>query len=161
MKAADIMTRDVITVDAEMSVQELCELLVNRRISGAPVCDTSGNLIGVVTEADVLTRPGLTVRDIMTPDVVSVQPETPVDEIAWLLASRNFRRVAVVEGEKLIGVVSRADIVRTVGTAPQLRDQVVRYVIDKRGLPYWTAVEIAEYVEFSRVRRRRPSEAGE
>lgn len=157
MNAADIMTRDVITVHAEMSVQELSELLAARRVSGVPVCDTAGNLVGVVTEADILTRPGLTIADIMTPDVVSVSPDASVDEIAWLLASRNFRRVAVVEGEKLVGVVSRADIVRTVGTAPQLREQLVRHVIDRRGLPYWTAVEIAEYVEFSRARRRRPT----
>ncbi len=157
MNAADIMTRNVITVRPEMTVQELAELLTGRRISGAPVCDGKGKLMGVVTELDILTRPGLTVTDIMTPDAVTVTPQTPVDEIAWVLVSRGLRRVAVVDGELLVGLVSRADIVRTVGTAPQLREQLVRHVIDNRGIPRWSAVEIAEYVEFSRARRRRPA----
>jgi len=117
MIARDIMTRKVATIHPEASAQEAAQLLYQNRISGAPVVDADGKLIGVITEADIISkvnREGLCVADIMSHDVIIVSEETPVNEIAALLTERKIKRVPVVEDAKLVGIVSRADIVHAV-----------------------------------------------
>lgn len=117
MIASDIMTRKVATIHPEASVQEAAQLLDQKRISGAPVVDSDGKIIGIVTEADIISkvdREGLCVADIMSHDVIAVDEETPVGEIAALLTERKIKRVPVVENGKLVGIVSRADIVHAV-----------------------------------------------
>jgi CBS domain-containing protein len=117
MIARDIMTRKVATIHPEASAQEAAQLLYQKRISGAPVVDADGKLIGVITEADIISkvnREGLCVADIMSHDVIIVSEETPVNEIAALLTERKIKRVPVVEDAKLVGIVSRADIVHAV-----------------------------------------------
>lgn len=146
MRAMDVMTTDVITVDPGMSVQELATLLAERGISGAPVVDADGRLVGIISEGDLLHRAeigtarrhrirrrswwldhfasdaardyvkshGRTVNDIMTRDVVTVTEETDLGDIAALLEARRVKRVPVMRGNKVVGIISRANIVRAV-----------------------------------------------
>lgn len=112
MLARDIMTSHVISIQPETLVQEVADLLAEYRISGVLVVDMRGQLLGLVTEADLISKRGVTAADIMTARVVTVCETTPVDEIAQILTSNRFKRVPVVRDEKVVGIVSRADIVR-------------------------------------------------
>jgi CBS domain-containing protein len=117
MIARDIMTRKVCTISPEASAQEVAQLLDNHRISGAPVVDANDKLIGIITEADIISkvnRDGLRVADIMSHELIVVNEETDVSEIAMLLTERKIKRVPVVQDGKLVGIVSRADIVHAV-----------------------------------------------
>ena len=117
MIARDIMTRKVYTISPEASAKEAAQLLDQMRISGLPVVNTEDHIIGIVTEADIISKvdkEGLCVSDIMSHEVISVSDETPVNEIALLLTERKIKRVPVVDNEKLVGIVSRADIVHAV-----------------------------------------------
>jgi len=113
--ARDLMKTDVITVEPSLPAQAAAELLAFHRISGLPVLD-NGRLVGVVTEVDVIGKHGNTVAEIMTPNVVTVQEDTPARELAALLTSRGYRRVPVVRGDQLVGIVSRGDMVRWVAS---------------------------------------------
>ena len=117
MIAKDIMTRNVYTISPEASVQEVAQLLSCKRISGVPVLDNVGQIIGIVTEADIIgkvDREGLCVADIMSPKIIFVDEETRVGEIAMLLTERKIKRVPVMRDGKLVGIVCRADIVHAV-----------------------------------------------
>src|SRR5437868_11995360 len=117
MIARDIMTRKVCTIHPEASAQEAAQLLDQMRISGLPVVDEDGKIIGIITEADIISkvdREGLGVAEIMSNEVIFVSEETSVSEIAMLLTDRKIKRVPVVNDGKLVGIVSRADIVHAV-----------------------------------------------
>ena len=117
MIASEIMTRKVSTIHPEASVQEVAQLLSRENISGAPVVNADGMIIGIVTEADIIgkvDRDGLHVADIMSQQVITVEEDTQVNEIAKLLAERKIKRVPVVRNGKPVGIVSRADIVDAV-----------------------------------------------
>jgi predicted transcriptional regulator len=117
MIARDIMTRKVYTISPEVGVQEVAHLLSRKSISGVPVIDKDGKIIGIVTEADIIgkvNREGLRVADIMSLEVIAVDEETRVGEIAMLLTERKIKRVPVMQNGKLVGIVCRADIVRAV-----------------------------------------------
>lgn len=117
MIARDIMTSKVCTIRPEASAQEAAQLLSQKRISGLPVVNPDGKIIGIVTEADIISKvnqEGLLVADIMSHEVIAVDEETSVSEIASLLTKRRIKRVPVVEKGKLVGIVSRADIVNAV-----------------------------------------------
>jgi CBS domain-containing protein len=147
MRAMDVMTTDVITVNPEMTIQALATLLAERGISGAPVTDPAGKLIGVVSEGDLLHRAeigtarrhrirrrswwldhfaadaardyikshGRTVNDIMTRDVVTVAEETDLGDVAAILEAKRVKRVPVMRGDKIVGIISRANLVRALG----------------------------------------------
>ena len=117
MIARDIMTIKVCTTSPEASVQEVAQLLYQKRISGVPVVNVDGMIIGIITEADIISkanREGLRVADIMSHEIIAVSEETPVSEIARLLTERKIKRVPVLREGKLVGIVSRADIVHAV-----------------------------------------------
>lgn len=117
MIARDIMTRKVYSTCPEVSVVEAAQLLSQQRISGLPVLDENGNLIGMVTEADIISkvnREGLCVADIMSRELIVVEEERSVGDIATLLTERKIKRVPVVREGKMVGIVSRADIVYAV-----------------------------------------------
>ena len=117
MIASDIMTRKVYTIHPEATAQEAAQLLDRHRISGLPVVSADDRLIGIVTEADIISkvhRDGLLVSDIMSCELTIVEEETPISEIALLLTERKIKRVPVVVSDKLVGIVSRADIVHAV-----------------------------------------------
>ncbi len=152
--AKNIMTTGVVTVGPDKAVHDIARLLSERHISAVPVVDR-GEIVGIVTEGDLLRRAelgtdaekttecsdeaivksqGKRARDIMTPDVVSVTEETTLAEIAELMEAKRIRRVPVVRNDRLVGVVSRADIVRALAErpadphAPSLSDDdIIRY----------------------------------
>lgn len=143
--AREIMSREVITVDPEMPVEQLAALLWEKRISGAPVVDAGGKLVGVVTESDLIDQAkklhiptavtileaviflerakkveqelskmaGSRVKDICTPDPVAVTPDTPLDEIATIMAEKHRHTLPVLEDGRLVGVIGKTDIIRT------------------------------------------------
>jgi CBS domain-containing protein len=114
MRVNEIMTTNVVTVGDTSRVEDAARLLAHHRISGLPVVDQSGVLIGVVTEHDLIAKRGQTVADIMSRSVISVSPETEVEEVAVLLANRHVRRVPVLDGSQLVGIVSRSDLVQEI-----------------------------------------------
>ncbi len=112
MIAKNIMTKDVITVGPLSSVQNLAKILAQAHISGAPVIDKKGKVVGIASEADIIGKKGKQVKSIMTKHVISVGKDTSIEEIASLINAHRIKRVPVKHGGKLIGIVSRADIVR-------------------------------------------------
>jgi len=136
---ADVMTRDVITVGPAASFKEIVDILVDNGVSAVPVVDDRGELLGVVSEADLLhkeehadddlgVRPpalalprararwrkaaAVTARELMTSRLHTVSPEAGVPNVARLLARLRVRRLFVVDGGRLVGVVARRDLLR-------------------------------------------------
>ncbi|MBI2363921.1 MAG: CBS domain-containing protein [Deltaproteobacteria bacterium] len=114
MNAKDIMTRDIITVTPNMSVKKLAMLLIKSQISGAPVSGKNGKIVGVVSEADIVAKKGRDVRAIMSKKVISIAEETSVEQIARLMTTHGIKRLPVMRGDDIVGIVSRADIVNAV-----------------------------------------------
>jgi CBS domain-containing protein len=114
MIARDIMTRHVYTTTPETTIREAAHVLAERHISGMPVVDPAGTIIGMLTEADIISKQGERVEDIMSREIISVSVETPVGEIAQLLSQKKIKRVPVLTDGRLVGLVSRADIVAAV-----------------------------------------------
>ena len=112
MIAKDIMTRDLITVAPTMTVKQLAMTLIKNQISGAPVAGKNGKLVGIVSENDIIAKKGKDVKAIMSKQIISVGEETSVEEIAQLMTARKIKRVPVMHGDAIVGIVSRADIVR-------------------------------------------------
>jgi CBS domain-containing protein len=151
MKAKDVMTSPVITVGANATVHDVACLLVERGISAVPVCDGDKGVIGIVSEGDLLRRKEIgskkrrswwlelltgsdilardytqshsfAVRDVMRSPVISVSEETPLAEIADILEEHRIKRVTVMREGKLVGLVSRADLVRALARAAMKAD---------------------------------------
>jgi CBS domain-containing protein len=136
MKAGDVMTTGAATVRPDASLAEAARILTEHRISGLPVVAADGTLVGIVTEQDflrqddgkrprwfnVLTETGgqaaaralqeKRVQDVMTRSAVSVGVETPVGELVALMERHGVKRLPVVENGKVIGIVSRANLVQ-------------------------------------------------
>jgi CBS domain-containing protein len=120
MLAKDIMTRDVITASPALSIKELAQLLIKNQISGVPVADEQGKIVGLVSEADIIAKKGKQVQAIMSQQVYSVTEETSVEEIAQLMTTHRIKRVPVMNDGRLVGIVSRADIVNTIAMGENL-----------------------------------------
>ena len=146
MRAIDVMTSEVVTVSDNASVAAVAKLLAERSISAVPVVDAANRVIGMVSEGDLLHRTetgterrrswwldmlastnqlagdyikshsGL-VKDVMTRDVISVSDTTPVADIAIVLETNRIKRVSVLRDGKLVGIVSRANLVRALATS--------------------------------------------
>ena len=146
MKAKDVMSSPVISTRPESTVGEVSSLLYERHISAVPVLQ-DGRLVGIVSEADLLRRYEIgtdearegswwarllatdrsiesyirsharRIADIMTREVVSVAPETPLAEVAALFEARRVKRVPVLSAGQVVGMVSRADLVRALARA--------------------------------------------
>jgi CBS domain-containing protein len=160
MNAADIMTPDVITVGPDTPLDQIVTLMLDGRISGIPVVDEDA-VIGIVTEGDLLRRVelgseprrshllelvsratplaaeyvrshGRKASEVMTESVITVDDTTPIAEIARILETRRIKRVPVLRDGKLVGIVSRANLLRALATrlqatAPsQVDDQRIR-----------------------------------
>ena len=118
MKVKDIMTKSVIRIAPEESVEVAARTLAQYNIGVLPVCSASGKLCGVVTDRDLVTRciasnrnPGkTTVRDVMTGQVISAQPDMEVGVAAHLMGRQQVRRLPVVENGQLCGMISLGDM---------------------------------------------------
>lgn len=160
MNAADIMTPDVITVRPETPLDELVDLMLRNRISGLPVVD-DGIIVGIVSEGDLLRRAetgtekrrsqllelvgstasaaadyvrthGRKAGDIMTTDLVTVTPDTPIAEIANILETKRIKRVPVVLEGKVLGIVSRANLLKAL--AMRLHAEPAPFSTDDRSI---------------------------
>ena len=114
MIAKQIMTKEIITVTPGMTVKSLANTLIKNQISGAPVTGKDGKIIGIVSEADIVANKGKDVKALMSKKIISVVEDTPVEEIAQLMTTHKIKRVPVMRGGKVVGIVSRADIVGAV-----------------------------------------------
>jgi CBS domain-containing protein len=114
LTAQDVMTRHVITVSADTQVEDAAAQLARHRITGLPVLDTSGSVIGMISDFDVIGKRGRLVNDIMTTQVISVSPDTDLEEIGHILTGKHIRRLPVVHAGKLVGVVSRGDLIKRI-----------------------------------------------
>ena len=146
MLAKDIMTTSVETVGPETTVPEIAKRLLARHISAVPVVDDGGNVVGIVSEGDLMHRPeneterrpswwldifaadgarardyvkshGLHAREIMSRDVISVSDDATLEEIATILEKNRIKRVPVMREGKLVGIVSRANLLRGLAAA--------------------------------------------
>ena len=167
MKVIDLMTTKVATVRPETPLKEVARVLAEHRVSGVPVCE-DGRLVGVVSEADLLregqgdrgrtralewfrhpTRAqeaherGHRAADIMTTDVVTVSPDTSIWEATRTLRRANVKRLPVVDEEnRLVGIVSRVDLLSAfMKSDPQIEEQV-RGIIDKALATDLRAIEV-------------------
>ncbi len=120
-KAKDIMTKVVITARPEMLIYDAIRTLANRNITGLPVVDADLALVGVLSEKDVLKTlyaaegsPEQTVKDFMSTDVVSFDANASLIDLCDCLTEGNFRRVPITEDGKLLGIVSRSDIIQAI-----------------------------------------------
>lgn len=106
----EVMTRNVVTFKEETPVEEIAQALSSKRITGAPVVDGAGVVVGIVSETDVFTKRGSFARDIMSGNVISVTEEMGIDEAAKLLVGERIRRVPVISRGKMVGLLSRSDV---------------------------------------------------
>lgn len=106
----DVMNRNVISFKEDTPVDEVAKTLTEHKITGAPVLAPDGDVIGIVSEIDVVTKKGDTAADIMSPHVISVSEDTGIVEAAQLLAGERIRRVPVLAGGKMVGLLSRSDV---------------------------------------------------
>lgn len=146
LKARDIMTKDVVTVHPQTTVRALAALLLERKISGVPVVDEAGKVLGVVTESDLIFQnkkvhlptavaildafvflespgkmeqelkkiAGAKVGDICSQQLVTVGPETELEELATLMAESKVHTLPVLDENRLVGIIGKSDIIRTI-----------------------------------------------
>jgi predicted transcriptional regulator len=121
MKASEIMHKPVLATTARASVRDIAAQIVLNGISGMPVADRAGTVLGVITEADVLgalnngkQMEKLTAEDIMSDDPVTVDVETGIEKVIEILNEEGIVRVPVTEKGKLVGIISRGDVIKAV-----------------------------------------------
>lgn len=118
--ARSVMQEKLVTVTPDATLTEAIHLLMKHRISGLPVVDANQHLVGIVTEKDMLRllyeeRGSATrVSDLMVTRVRAFQADDPLELVCDCLMANHFRRVPIVEGERLVGLISRADLMPTI-----------------------------------------------
>jgi CBS domain-containing protein len=152
MRAVDVMVRDVVTVHPDTGVADAIKLLAEHDVSALPVLDDAGNLVGMLSEADLIQRVeigtekrrtwwqealtgastlaadfakshGKKVGEVMAAGIVSVSEDTPLSEIAALLERKRIKRVPVVKDGKLVGIVSRSNLIQALASVVDRVDQ--------------------------------------
>lgn len=123
MQAKDIMTKNVIVLKADSKIFETIDVLVGNKISGAPVVNAEGKIIGIVSEKDLLIALDFLgekkaamaqVHEFMTRDVVLLSEEAPIKEISQTLVRENIKRIPIVKNDQVVGIVARRDILRAI-----------------------------------------------
>lgn len=176
MYAADVMVSPVITVRSDTSVERIAETLLANRISAVPIVNEAGELVGIISEGDLIRRVetgterhrswwlellaskqslahefvkshARKAADLMTHNVITVKPDTPLAELAYLLEKHRIKRVPVMKDGKIVGIVSRANLVQalvnsrretTSGKTAEdsaLRDNILSQL---RSEPWWS-----------------------
>jgi len=145
MRAHQIMTRRVVTVKPETTILEAANLMLHHHVSGLPVVDAAGKLVGIVSEGDFIRRSeigtgrkrgrwlkfivgpgseaadfvrehGRKIAEIMVPSPLTIREDTPLEEIVELMEKNNVKRLPVVNGDRLVGIVSRANLLQAVAS---------------------------------------------
>jgi len=145
MRALQIMTKDVITVSPQTTIEDAAKIMLQTHISGLPVMDGAGRLVGIVSESDFLRRSeigtgrkrpawlqfflgpgtaaaefvrerGRKVQDVMTPDPITVDEETPLEELVRLMERNGIKRLPVMNGRMLRGIVTRSNLLQAVAS---------------------------------------------
>jgi CBS domain-containing protein len=156
MQVRDVMTTDVISVRPETPLKDVAHVLVERRISGVPVVDDDGTVLGVVSEADFVAREGaeparqsrfawltggarreedaqrvaaVTAGEAMSRPAVTVEPDAPLYVAARKMNVTRFNRLPVVESGRLVGIITRADVVRAFDRSDEDLARAVRIAI--------------------------------
>ena len=117
-RATDIMTQPVITVGRNALLIEAIRLLLRHHLSGLPVVEDDGELVGIITEHDIMNfalsgdAADTQVEEAMTTEVISMPPDADVVAVINCLSSRRLRRIPIVQGGKVVGIVSRRDVLR-------------------------------------------------
>lgn len=112
VRSSEIMTTNVLSVQPETSIDSIATLLGEKQISGVPVVDSNDVPVGIVSELDIISRSGATAADIMSAGVISVTEDTPAEDVVEILSSRRVRRVPVLRDGRIVGIISRSDLVR-------------------------------------------------
>jgi CBS domain-containing protein len=151
MKAKELMTTAVVTVRPDDSVKEAAQRLVRQRITAAPVVDSGGRVVGIVSEADLVGRevlpdpraqirpvgdvaPPHVVRDVMSRNVIAVAPDCDGALVARVLVQSRVKSVPVLDGEQLVGIVSQRDLLRILARSDEeIREDVVRRLDEYTG----------------------------
>jgi CBS domain-containing protein len=168
VRVGDVMMRDVVSVTSETPLKDVAAMLVERGISGLPVCDADGAVVGVLSEADLLVKQGgapersgglfawlvetasapdlaklraHTAGEAMTAPAVTVETDSPVSEAARTMVSLGVNRLPVVEDGRLVGIVTRADLVRLFTRSDEEIARDIRQDVVKR---LWIAPERIE-----------------
>lgn len=158
LEAKDVMTAPVITVRPETPVREVSGLMLEHRISGLPVVDEDGKLVGIITESDLLQKASgpsplqrLTflkpeqaqeldehlrryqakiASEMMTRPVVTAEEDTPLRELARLMADRRINRIPIVREGRVVGIVTRHDVLKAFARSDEVLQQVVRNLFE-------------------------------
>jgi CBS domain-containing protein len=158
MRVGEIMTRSVVTTAPAISVKDAAVVLAAHGVTLLPVLDETDRVVGVLTEADVVRRripldprrgawpgsaaqapPPVTVGEVMSTCPLTVSPETDVAELAATMTDRGVRSVPVVEDDRLVGIITRRDLVRTIARDDALIAADVRKHLECYGAPdRWT-----------------------
>jgi CBS domain-containing protein len=176
MKALDVMVRDVVTVQPDDSIAEAVRLLAEHDVSALPVVDDDKNVVGVISEADLLQREeintekhrpwwleavtpastlagefakshGRRVEEVMSTDVISAAEDTPLGEIASILERHRIKRVPILRGGKLVGIVSRSNLIQALasshapaaaGSGVDADRRIRSELLDRLGKQDWT-----------------------
>lgn len=183
MKARDVLASHVITVGPELDLKAVANTLVANGISAVPVVTIDGSVVGIVSEGDLMRRAvsgverkrsrwletfslaeqlmaefvkahGRKAKDVMTRQVISVSPDTPLQEIADLFEKHGIKRVPVIENGRLVGIVSRANLVQALATHGLAlvdvaeADEALRKVIlsNLRKVPWTTALTMVDVI---------------
>lgn len=168
MRAHQIMTKDVITVTPQTTIEEAAKIMLQTHISGLPVLNDAGRLVGIVSESDFLRRSeigtgrkrfswlqfilgagrvasefvrerGRKVGDVMTPDPITVDEETPLEDLVRLMEKNDIKRLPVMSGRTLKGIVTRSNLLQAVASMAHeipdptadddhIRDRIIRTV---------------------------------
>src|SRR4051794_28911359 len=176
MRAHQIMTRSLITVTPDTTIVEAANTMLQRHISGLPVVDTAGKLVGIISEGDFIRRGevgtkrrhgrflrfilgagreatdyvherGRRVAEVMTTEPLTIKEDTALEEIVRLMESKRVKRLPVMRGERMVGIVSRADILRAVATLARevpdptadddhIRDRIIRSLSESAWCPH-------------------------
>jgi len=145
MKVKDVMTSPVLSVESESPISQAIQLMLEKRISGLPVLDGQGRLVGIVTEGDFLRRTetgtqrrrsrwlefligpgrladeytrshGRKVIDVMTPDPVTINEQTSLEQVVQIMEKHRIKRLPVLREQKLVGIVSRANLLHALAS---------------------------------------------
>ncbi len=117
-RVKDIMKKRVVTVRENAKVEEASKLLIEKKLSGVPVVDKNRNLIGFVSEKDIIQAIGSKdflkkcVKDVMTRNVTCVEENAPLDHVSAVFTEKPLRRVPIVRGKKVVGIISRKDVIK-------------------------------------------------